>query len=375
MASRRAFGSWLAVVSRCRVRRGSDALASQHPLRRPGPRDVAREFPGFSDGAGRFPDLSRAARMEFPGRCRVGVRRSLSAGWSRLESGRRAIPRWRDSRRRHRRGVCDLHAVDASCAARGSRATCSCAAPLRQFADLRGRARRRRADRRRFVRVAGCDGVVVAARVGFFRSGAGLGAADSRDAAAARVADWPLAAVAAGVVVRVRRDPFRASDANAGLDRRRALSAGYFHRFVPEARARRRTRTGGTVSFDFLRYVRDVPDFPRKGIVFKDLTPLLADGRALAAVIDALVAPFRDAAIERVIGIEARGFIFGATAACALGAGFVPMRKPGKLPATTIGIDYALEYGSDRLEMHADALVRGERVLIVDDVLATCGTL
>ena len=129
------------------------------------------------------------------------------------------------------------------------------------------------------------------------------------------------------------------------------------------------------MSFDFLRYVRDVPDFPRKGIVFKDLTSLLADGRALAAVIDALVAPFRDAAIERVIGIEARGFIFGAAAACALGAGFVPMRKPGKLPATTIGIDYALEYGSDRLEMHADALVRGERVLIVDDVFATGGTL
>jgi adenine phosphoribosyltransferase len=123
------------------------------------------------------------------------------------------------------------------------------------------------------------------------------------------------------------------------------------------------------------RYVRDVPDFPKPGIVFKDLTPMLADARAFAAAIDALIAPFRDAAIERVVGIEARGFIFGAAAAHALGAGFVPMRKPGKLPAQTIGVDYALEYGKDRLEMHADALVRGEHVLIVDDVLATGGTL
>jgi adenine phosphoribosyltransferase len=102
------------------------------------------------------------------------------------------------------------------------------------------------------------------------------------------------------------------------------------------------------MSVDLLRYVRDVADFPKPGVVFKDLTPLLAD---------------------------ARGFIFGAAAAHALGAGFVPMRKPRKLPAKTIGVDYALEYGSDRLEMHADALVRGERVLVVDDVLATGGTL
>ena len=129
------------------------------------------------------------------------------------------------------------------------------------------------------------------------------------------------------------------------------------------------------MSVDFTRYVRDVADFPRKGVVFKDLTPLLADARAFAAVVDALVAPFRDDAIERVVGIEARGFIFGAAAARALGSGFVPMRKPGKLPSATIGVDYALEYGNDRLEMHADALVRGERVLIVDDVLATGGTL
>jgi adenine phosphoribosyltransferase len=126
---------------------------------------------------------------------------------------------------------------------------------------------------------------------------------------------------------------------------------------------------------DLRSYVRDVADFPKPGVVFKDLTPLLADANAFAASIEALVAPFANARIERVVGIEARGFIFGAAAAHALGAGFVPMRKPRKLPAQTIGVDYALEYGSDRLEMHADALVRGERVLIVDDVLATGGTL
>jgi adenine phosphoribosyltransferase len=102
---------------------------------------------------------------------------------------------------------------------------------------------------------------------------------------------------------------------------------------------------------------------------------MLADAGAFAAAIDALIAPFRDAAVDRVVGIEARGFIFGAAAAHALGAGFVPLRKPGKLPAQTIGVDYVLEYGQDRLEMHADALVRGERVLLVDDVLATGGTL
>ena len=129
------------------------------------------------------------------------------------------------------------------------------------------------------------------------------------------------------------------------------------------------------MSIDLSRYVRDVADFPKPGVVFKDLTPLLADARAFAASIEALVAPFAAANIERVVGIEARGFIFGAAAARALSAGFVPMRKPRKLPAKAIGVDYALEYGTDRLEIHADALVRGERVLVVDDVLATGGTL
>jgi adenine phosphoribosyltransferase len=129
------------------------------------------------------------------------------------------------------------------------------------------------------------------------------------------------------------------------------------------------------MSVDLARYVRDVADFPKPGVTFKDLTPLLADARAFAAAIDALVAPFAQAKVERIVGIEARGFIFGAAAARALDAGFVPMRKPRKLPARTIGVDYALEYGSDRLEMHADALLRDERVLVVDDVLATGGTL
>lgn len=123
------------------------------------------------------------------------------------------------------------------------------------------------------------------------------------------------------------------------------------------------------------RFVRDVPDFPKPGIGFKDLTPLLADGAAFAESILQLVSPFRDQNINRVCAIEARGFIFGAAAALALGCGFVPLRKPGKLPAAKIGIDYALEYGSDRLEMHADALMPGERVLLIDDVLATGGTL
>lgn len=123
------------------------------------------------------------------------------------------------------------------------------------------------------------------------------------------------------------------------------------------------------------QYIREIRDFPKPGIGFKDLTPLLADAGAFAATIDSLVQPFHGKRIELVCGIEARGFIFGACAATALGCGFVPLRKPGKLPAARIGVDYALEYGSDRLEMHADALRAGQRVLLVDDVLATGGTL
>ncbi len=126
---------------------------------------------------------------------------------------------------------------------------------------------------------------------------------------------------------------------------------------------------------DLARFIRDISDFPKPGVGFKDLTPLLGDAQAFAASIEQMVAPFRDKCIEKVCGIEARGFIFGAATAHVIGCGFVPLRKPGKLPAEKIAVDYALEYAKDRLEMHMDALVPGERVLLVDDVLATGGTL
>lgn len=122
-------------------------------------------------------------------------------------------------------------------------------------------------------------------------------------------------------------------------------------------------------------WIRDIPDFPKPGVGFKDITPLLADASAFAAAIAQMAHPFGDAGIQQVCAIEARGFIFGGAIAQHLGCGFVPLRKPGKLPARTISIDYALEYGSDRLEVHADTLAGGARVLIVDDVLATGGTL
>jgi adenine phosphoribosyltransferase len=120
--------------------------------------------------------------------------------------------------------------------------------------------------------------------------------------------------------------------------------------------------------------VRDVPDFPKPGILFKDITPVLRDGALLRAVVESLADTWRAAGIQRVAAIESRGFLFGAPLAVALGAGFAPVRKPGKLPWQTIRVDYTLEYGADALEAHSDALVAGERVLIVDDVLATGGT-
>ncbi|WP_425491825.1 adenine phosphoribosyltransferase [Luteimonas saliphila] len=126
---------------------------------------------------------------------------------------------------------------------------------------------------------------------------------------------------------------------------------------------------------DWFRLVRDVPDFPKPGIVFKDIAPVLADADAFAAAVAAMAAPWRDAPPDAVAGIESRGFILGAALAHALGCGFVPVRKPGKLPGRTLALDYALEYGSDRLEVHVDALPPGARVLVVDDVLATGGTL
>ena len=122
-------------------------------------------------------------------------------------------------------------------------------------------------------------------------------------------------------------------------------------------------------------HVRDVPDFPKPGVLFKDITPLLADAQVFRECVDALAAPWRTQRIDTVCGIEARGFIFGAALAHALDTGFVPLRKPGKLPSVTLGADFELEYGQARLEVHSDALAPGARVLIIDDVLATGGTL
>ncbi|MDX2132253.1 MAG: adenine phosphoribosyltransferase [Planctomycetota bacterium] len=119
----------------------------------------------------------------------------------------------------------------------------------------------------------------------------------------------------------------------------------------------------------------DVPDFPKPGVTFKDFTPLLGNPRALALAVELMVNPFRGRGVEAVVGAESRGFIFGTAIAQALSAGFVPVRKAGKLPRATRGVSYDLEYGSDRLEMHADALRPGQRVLLVDDLLATGGTL
>jgi len=125
---------------------------------------------------------------------------------------------------------------------------------------------------------------------------------------------------------------------------------------------------------DLKPFVRDVPDFPTPGILFRDITPLLASPDAFKAAIEAMADPFRRAGAVKIVGIEARGFMFGAALARELGLGFVPARKPGKLPGKTERVAYGLEYGSDALEVHSDALSPGESVLIVDDVLATGGT-
>lgn len=121
--------------------------------------------------------------------------------------------------------------------------------------------------------------------------------------------------------------------------------------------------------------VADVPDFPKPGIMFKDITPMLADPRALALAVELMANPYRGTGISAVVGAESRGFIFGTAIAQALSAGFVPIRKPGKLPRSVHGVDYQLEYGTDRLEMHTDAIRPGQRVLLVDDLLATGGTM
>ncbi len=122
------------------------------------------------------------------------------------------------------------------------------------------------------------------------------------------------------------------------------------------------------------RAIRDVPDFPKPGIVFKDITPVLADARLFGKTIQELAAPFAAERVTHVAGIESRGFIFGAPVARALSAGFLPVRKRGRLPYVTRAVEYALEYGTDSLEMHVDACTPGARVLVVDDVLATGGT-
>jgi adenine phosphoribosyltransferase len=125
---------------------------------------------------------------------------------------------------------------------------------------------------------------------------------------------------------------------------------------------------------DLKSLIRTIPDYPRKGILFRDITTLIANPAGLRAAIDGLVWPFLTAGIDHVAGIEARGFILGGAVAHELGRGFVPIRKKGKLPSRTIGQDYSLEYGVDTIEIHADAIREGDRVLLVDDLIATGGT-
>lgn len=126
---------------------------------------------------------------------------------------------------------------------------------------------------------------------------------------------------------------------------------------------------------DLASRIRDVPDFPQKGILFKDITTLLKDGEAFRGTIDLMTSRVRDWNVELVVGMESRGFIFAAPIAYNLGVGFAPVRKLGKLPAETISAEYALEYGTNTLELHVDAVEEGQRVLVVDDLLATGGTV
>ena len=126
---------------------------------------------------------------------------------------------------------------------------------------------------------------------------------------------------------------------------------------------------------DLESFIRDVPDFPKPGIVFKDITPILNDPKALKGAVDKMREPWGDAHIDRIIGIESRGFLFGIPLAMQLDVGFAPVRKPKKLPWKTYAEEYDLEYGKDKLEIHADAVNAGDKVLIVDDLLATGGTM
>ena len=123
------------------------------------------------------------------------------------------------------------------------------------------------------------------------------------------------------------------------------------------------------------KLIREIPNFPQDGILYKDITPLLKDPAGLSAAVQFMLEPFADSEVDFVVGIEARGFVFATPMALELGCGFVPVRKPGKLPAATLSREYALEYGETSLEIHADAIAPGQKVLVVDDVLATGGTL
>jgi len=126
---------------------------------------------------------------------------------------------------------------------------------------------------------------------------------------------------------------------------------------------------------DLKSTIRSIPDFPKPGILFRDITTLLKDGAAFSFVIDELAQRYRGSSLDAIAGIESRGFIFGAALAAKLGTGFIPIRKPGKLPAKTVSAEYSLEYGTDKIEMHADAVSPGMRILLIDDLLATGGTM
>ena len=126
---------------------------------------------------------------------------------------------------------------------------------------------------------------------------------------------------------------------------------------------------------DLKKFIRDIPNFPKEGIIFKDITPLLKDAEAFKEAIDKMIEYYRDAEFDYIVGIEARGFLIGALMAIEMGKGFIPIRKPGKLPADILSKDYDLEYGSNRIEIHRDAISPGDRVLIIDDLLATGGTI
>ena len=128
------------------------------------------------------------------------------------------------------------------------------------------------------------------------------------------------------------------------------------------------------MEFDLVKHIRTIPDYPKPGILFRDITTLLGHAGAFRRAIDELVQPYAGLKIDKIVGMEARGFILGGAVAHQLSAGFVPIRKKGKLPHRTVSIAYSLEYGEDEMEMHADALVKGERVLLVDDLIATGGT-